>query len=166
MSLDAALVVTPLDASHERKPFACGNKALDQYLKRQARQDVQRRICRVYVAADPSEPSSILGFYTLSSCSIELTQLPESRARKLPKHPVPTALLGRLAVSQSHQGEGIGSMLLANAIRRTLAVSHEIGMYAMVVDAINDEARRFYERYGFCPLQSTGRRLFLPLQSL
>jgi GNAT superfamily N-acetyltransferase len=166
VSQEPALVIEPLGSTHDRQGFQCGNESLDTYLKRQASQDIKRRICRVYVAIDPAKPASILGFYTLSTSAIELSSLPESQARKLPKHPLPAALLGRLAVSQSQQGTGLGRLLLANAIRRTLAVSDQIGIYALLVDAIDEDARGFYQRYGFVSLQSQGQRLFLPLKSI
>lgn len=160
------MVIEPLGSTHDRQGFQCGNESLDTYLKRQASQDIKRRICRVYVAIDPAKPASILGFYTLSTSTIELSSLPESQARKLPKHPLPAALLGRLAVSRSQQGTGLGRLLLANAIRRTLAVSDQIGIFALLVDAIDEDARGFYQRYGFVSLQSQWQRLFLPLKSI
>ena len=106
-----------------------------------------------------------MGFYTLSSLSIELEQLPQKLAKKLPKHPVPAALIGRLAVTHTAQGCGIGKMLLVDAIKRTLSVSDNIAIYAMVVDAINDNARGFYEQFGFARLSDNSSRLFLPLKS-
>lgn len=160
------LVIEPLNSSHERPGFHCGETSLDDYIQKQARQDVKRRISRVFVATQAEHPSAIVGYYTLSTLSIELSQLPEDLARKLPRHPVPAALLGRLAVSQAAQGHGVGRMLLVDALKRTLAVSDEIAIYAMVVDAIDEGAQRFYEQFGFAPLSSESRRLFLPLKSL
>ena len=98
--------------------------------------------------------------------SIEVNQLPEKLARKLPKHPVPAALIGRLAVSNAAQGQGVGKMLLADAIKRTLAVSDQIAIYAMVGDVINDNAKGFYEQFGFTRLSDDSPRLFLPLKSI
>ncbi|MGD9004711.1 MAG: GNAT family N-acetyltransferase, partial [Desulfobacterales bacterium] len=126
------LVIAPLNPTHDRTGFECGVDALDRYLKRQAKQDSKRRIARVFVATKPDNPSSVIGYYTLSTLSIELNQLPEKLARKLPRHQVPTALIGRLAVSKAAQGQGIGKMLLADAIKRTLAVGDQIAIYAMV----------------------------------
>jgi len=107
-----------------------------------------------------------IGYYTLSTLSIELNQLSEKLARKLPKHPVPAAVIGRLAVSNAAQGQGVGKMLLTDAIKRTLAVSDQISIYAMVVDAINDNAKGFYEQFGFTRLSDDSPRLFLPLKSI
>jgi ribosomal protein S18 acetylase RimI-like enzyme len=159
------LVIEPLNPTHDRTGFQCGIEALDRYLKKQAKQDIKRHISRVFVASKPDNPKTAIGYYTLSTLSIELNQLPEKLARKLPKHPVPAALIGRLAVSNAAQGQGVGKMLLADAIKRTLAVSDQIAIYAMVVDAINDNARGFYEQFGFTRLSDDSPRLFLPLKS-
>ena len=161
-----ALVITPLNPTHDRTAFQCGVEALDRYLKKQAKQDIKRRISRVFVATKPNNPKVVIGYYTLSTLSIELNQLPEKLARKLPKHPVPAALIGRLAVSDVAQGQGVGKMLLADAIKRTLAVSDQIAIYAMVVDGINDNAKGFYEQFGFTRLSDDSPRLFLPLKSI
>ena len=160
------LVIQPLNNKHTRPKFHSGTASLDDYIQKQARQDVKRRISRVFVATSKEQPNTIMGYYTLSSLSIELSQLPEALARKLPRHPVPAALLGRLAVNKADQGHGIGSMLLADAIKRTLSVSEEIAIYAMVVDSIDKRAQRFYEQFGFSPLSSGSRRLYLQLKSL
>jgi ribosomal protein S18 acetylase RimI-like enzyme len=159
------LVIEPLNSTHDRTGFQCGIEALDRYLKKQAKQDIKRHISRVFVASKPDNPKTVIGYYTLSTLSIELNQLPEKLARKLPRHPVPAALIGRLAVSNAAQGQGVGKMLLADAIKRTLAVSDQIAIYAMVVDAINDNARGFYEQFGFTRLSDDSPRLFLPLKS-
>ncbi len=159
-----SLVIGPLSSTHDRSSFQCGVDALDDYLKKRAKQDVKRRISRVFVAVEPGgSPATIEGYYTLSTLSIELNQLPEELAHKLPKHPIPAALIGRLAVNQQAQGAGIGKMLLVDAIKRTLAVSDEIAIYAMVVDAIDEQAERFYRLFGFTHLCVGSRRLFLPL---
>lgn len=159
------LLIVPLDAAHKRGGFHCNVEALDQYLHKQAGQDIRRRISRIFVAVLPDNPKEVMGYYTLSSLSIRLEQLPQKLARKLPKHPVPAALIGRLAVTHNAQACGIGKMLLVDAIKRTLSVSDQIAIYAMVVDAINDNAKGFYEQFGFMRLSDNSSRLFLPLKS-
>lgn len=159
------LVIVPLNAAHNRAGFHCNVEALDQYIQKRAGQDVRRRISRVFVAVLPANSEEMIGYYTLSSLSIGLEHLPQKLTRKLPKHPVPAALIGRLAVSHNAQGWGIGKMLLVDAIKRTLTVSDQIAIYAMVVDAINDNARGFYEQFGFIRLSDNSSRLFLPLKS-
>ncbi len=160
------LIIEPISRSHSRPGFKCGVEALDNYLQRQAGQDNKRNISRVYVAVQPDNMEKVIGYYTLSSLSIELKNLPEKLIKKLPKHPIPAALIGRLAVAVFAQGNGVGRVLLADAIKRTMAVSNEIAIYAMVVDAINEKAISFYKQYGFKPLCDKPFRLFLPLKSI
>ena len=159
------LIIAPLNAAHDRAGFHCNVEELEQYIHKQAGQDIRRRISRVFIAALPDSPKEVMGYYSLSTLSIELRQLPEKLARKLPKHPVPAALIGRLAVSKNAQGCGVGKMLLVDALQRTLSVSDQIGIYAMIVDAINDNAQGFYEQFGFVRLSDDSPRLFLPLKS-
>lgn len=166
MTSNPPLVIESFTSRHNRRSFSSGNDLLDAYLIRQAGQDVRRRICRVFVMTAISAPSEILGFYTLSSSEIKLAELPEAQARRLPRHPVPAALLGRLAVSRNSQGTGLGSLLLADAIKRTLKAANEIGVYALVVDAIDDSAKAFYEKFEFSALRQRSNRLFLPLKSI
>lgn len=160
------LVIEPLNTGHDRQDFCCGVEVLDNYLKKQARQDIKRRISRVFVATMGDNPGTVLGYYTLSALSIELNTPPEKLARKLPKHPIPAALIGRLAVSQTVQKHGIGKLLLADGIKRTLAVSDQIAVYALIVDAIDESAEEFYRQYGFRRLSDDIPRLFLPLKTI
>ena len=162
MTESDALIVEPLGTRHDRAAFSCGLAELDRYLARQAGQDVRRQIARVFVCT-AGEADTVLGFYTLSALSIDLASLPERLSRKLPRHPVPCALIGRLAVDRSAHGRGLGRMLLADAVRRTVAAGETVAIHALIVDAANDDARRFYERFGFEPLTDHPMRLFLPL---
>ena len=165
MSSGSELVIEPLNRNHNRTAFNCGIESLDRYLQHQANQDIKRRVSRVFVVRSRQDETRVLGYYTLSTLSIDLSVLPEKLAKKLPKHPIPAALIGRLAVDVSAQGKGIGKVLLSNAIKRTLAISSDIGIYAIVVDAINEQAESFYMQYGFAHLASEGKRLFLSLKS-
>ena len=165
MSSGNELVIEPLNRNHNRTPFNCGIESLDRYLQHQANQDIKRRVSRMFVVRSRQDETRVLGYYTLSTLSIDLSVLPEKLAKKLPKHSIPAALIGRLAVDVSAQGKGIGKMLLSNAIKRTLAISDDIAIYAIVVDAINEEAESFYMQYGFAHLASEGKRLFLSLKS-
>ena len=160
------LVIEPLNPTHDRAGFQCGVESLDRYLQKQAKQDIKRRISRVFIATKSDNPKAVIGYYTLSTLSIELNQLPEKLARKLLKHPVPAALIGRLATCKVARGQGVGKLMLADAIKRTLAVSDQIAIYAMVVDAIDDNAKGFYEQFGFSRLSNDSPRLFLPLKSV
>ena len=159
------LVIEPLGKQHNRAAFSCGVADLDDYLKRRAGQDVRRRIARVFVCTEGGS-DVVLGFYTLSALSIDVSSLPEDQARKLPRHPVPAALIGRLAVDRSAQGRGLGRLLVTDAIQRTLGASEQVAIHAVVVDAKNEAARRFYQAYGFLSLPDQPMRLFLPLRSI
>ncbi len=160
-----ALIIEPLGKRHDRAAFSCGLPELDRYLARQAGQDVRRRIARVFVCTTDGS-NTILGFYTLSALAIDLSSLPEELSRKLPRHPVPCALIGRLAVDQSVRGHGLGRMLLVDAIKRTMGASDVMAIHAVIVDAKNNAAKQFYEVYGFAPMQDDPMRLFLPLGSI
>ena len=157
-----ALIIEPLGRRHDRAAFSCGLPELDRYLARQAGQDVRRRVARVFVCT-AGETDAVLGFYTLSALSIDLTSLPGQLSRKLPRHPVPCALIGRLAVDRSARGRGLGRMLLADAVKRTVAAGETVAVHALIVDAANDDAKRFYKRFSFVPLTDDPMRLFLPL---
>jgi GNAT superfamily N-acetyltransferase len=165
VSRSEPLIIEPLATHHDRKQFDCGEPSLDRYIRQQANQDTRRRISRVFVATN-GDSGPLLGYYTLSALSIHLNDLPPNVAAKLPKHPIPAALVGRLAVAKEAQGDGVGKLLLADAVKRTLAAGEEIAIHALVVDALNDRAAQFYQRFGFTPLESNTTRLYLPLKSL
>lgn len=160
------LVITPLGKQHNRKTFDCGEPSLNQYLNRYANQDIRRRINRVFVASPPDAPQQVIGYYSLSAGSLNATALPETFRRRLPGYPVPVVLLGRLAVAESHQGMGLGSILLADALQRIAQASQVMAVYAVVVDALNDQAAEFYRQFGFISLPSQPLKLFLPIDSV
>ena len=153
--------VEPLSSAHDRSRFVSGSAPLDRYLREQASQDIKRRIATCFVAVD-IQTQDIAGFYTLTATSVALDALSPELIRKLPRYPVvPAALLGRLAVAASAQGKGLGAALLADALLRVARV--EMGVYAMLVDAKDDAAQRFYEKHGFTLLAGETRRLALPI---
>lgn len=161
---EPSLVIKPLGSHHDRTAFSCGEPALDTYLQRQATQDIRRRVAQVFIAVG-DEAQKIAGYYSLSAASFEKDELPSALARRLPHYPVPAAVLGRLAIHREHQGRGLGEMLLLDAIRRVVRASTTIAVYAIIVDAKNERAHAFYERYGFRAFASEPRRLFLPLET-
>lgn len=105
----------------------------------------------------------VLGYFTLASSAIAFENLPPNESQKLPKHPVPTILLGRLAVDRTQQGQGLGETLLMSAIAKSLDLAETLGVYAIEVQAIDTAAARFYAKYGFVPLLNDPLHLFLPL---
>jgi ribosomal protein S18 acetylase RimI-like enzyme len=161
---EAVTLIEPLGPHHDRAAFSCGEPALDAYLQRQASQDIRRRVAQVFVAIGEM-PGKIAGYYSLSAASFEKNALPPEVGKRLPHYPVPAAVLGRLAVDRGQQGRGLGETLLLDAIRRVVRASAAMAVYALIVDAKNERAKTFYERYGFRTLPGEPRRLFLPLET-
>lgn len=149
-----------LNKNHKRKDFDCGKDLLNNYLKNQAGQDIKRKLSACFVLAD-SETNIIKGYYTLSNNSIPLNSFPEDIQKKLPKSytSIPTTLLGRLAIDKKFQGKGIGKILLIDALKRSYDISKEIGSFAIVVDPIDKEAERFYEKYDFIYLPDSEKMI-------
>jgi ribosomal protein S18 acetylase RimI-like enzyme len=161
------IIIAPLGKQHDRKSFDCGEPSLDQYLYHYASQDIRRHVNRVFVASPPDAPGRVIGYYSLSAGSLDATALPEAFGRRLPRYPVPVVLLGRLAVAESHQGIGLGSILLADALQRIGHASQVMAVYAVVVvDSLNDHAAEFYRQFGFIALPSQPLKLFLPMESI
>ena len=160
-------VVSLLDTrKHDRAAFSCGEPSLDTYLQRQASQDVKRRAAVVYVLTQPGE-GRVVGYYTLSAASVRLTDLSEETQKKLARYPnVAASLIGRLAVDEGYKGQGWGAQLLRHALLRTLEQSRELAIAVVSVDALNDDARRFYERYGFMLMTSESSRLYIPVETV
>jgi predicted N-acetyltransferase YhbS len=92
--------------------------------------------------------------------------LPAQQARRLPRHAVPVVLLARLAVARSVQSKGVGGFLLRDALKRSLDLGQKLGIHAVVVDALDADAKAFYEQFGFAPLTGDEMRLFLPLSTI
>jgi GNAT superfamily N-acetyltransferase len=146
-----------LSSHHQRAGFVCGNDTLDQYFQRQVTQDARRYLATPFVMVMPDRP--IGGFYTLSATAMRLRELPEDVAKRLPRYPlVPATLIGRLAVDRRYHRQGWGSFLLLDALHR--CATSEIASFAVVVDAIDDEARAFYLHESFLPLPDSPYRLF------
>lgn len=128
-------------------------------------QDFRKRVAAVFVLTSDGE--SVAGYYTLSQYSVALDSLPPETARKLPRYPlVPATLLGRLAVSTARRGEGFGSLLLMDALYRSLLGSRQLASAAVIVDAKDDSAAAFYKKYGFIALPRIPNRLFLPMATI
>lgn len=152
---------------HERAAFSCGELTLDEYLKRRAGQDLKRRLAVTYVLAPISEPSRVAGYFTLSAYAVLARELPEDLAGRLPRHDrFPTTLIGRLARDEAYHGDRLGELLLLEALARALETSDRVASFAVVVDALNDQAAAFYRRYGFLPFADDAHRLYLPMATV
>lgn len=160
-----SLKIQALDKKHEKNDFSCGHELLDNYLKKQARQDVSRDLSACFVLVDASDV--IKGYYTLSANSIDKSLFPEELQRKMPPsyQQLPTTLLGRLAIDGSVKGQGFGKILLLDALNRTARAAESLGILAIVVDPIDEDARNFYAKYGFILLPSSGK-MFLPMKTI
>jgi predicted GNAT family N-acyltransferase len=156
-------LIEPLGPDQDRDGFDCGVSAQNIYLHRQASQDVRRRVAQVFVALD-ANGNSVIGYYTLSAASIDRAELPPETAKRLPHYPVPAAILGRLAVERTCQGQRLGEFLLLDALRRVLRVSSALAVHAVVVDAKDEAATQFYGRYGFRAFPGKPLRLFMPVE--
>jgi ribosomal protein S18 acetylase RimI-like enzyme len=152
--------IAPLGRQHDRGAFTCGQPALDDWFRRRASQDEKRNLARVFVAVD--DELGVVGFYSLSSFTLAIEELPDEIARKLPRYDaIPAALIGRLARDPSVRGRGLGALLLADAVRRILDASRTLAVFAIVVDAKDDRAAAFYESFGFRRFPTRPGRLFL-----
>jgi GNAT superfamily N-acetyltransferase len=152
----------PLDRGHARKAFSCGQPDLDDWFHRRAGQDQRRNVSRVFVATDKS--LGIVGFYSLSALHIDIGELPDWIAKRLPRYDaVPAALIGRLARDVRVRGQGVGDLLLADAIRRLIRSSDEIAIFAVIADAKDKNAEAFYRTHGFASFPSRPMRLYLPI---
>jgi GNAT superfamily N-acetyltransferase len=159
----APWVIERLTDAHDRSGFSCGKAPLDEFLKKLAGQYHRRDFARTYVAVVPPDPA-VLGYYTLSAGSLDLSALPASVRKKLPRHPVPVARLGRLAVTQGAQGRNLGKARLVDALARCNRVSEQVALYAVEVEAIDDDARDFYLKYAFTPLADDPLHLYLSMK--
>lgn len=156
------LNITALNSNHQRKQFDCGETSLNTYLQQYARQNIKLRINKVFVATPIDSARTVMGYYTLSAGSIGVENLPQAQKRRLPNYPVPVALLGRLAVDKNYQGQCLGTILLADAIKRVEQASEVLAVYAIVVDALNPSAAEFYQQFGFIVFPEKPLKLFLP----
>jgi GNAT superfamily N-acetyltransferase len=152
--------IEPLGKQHDRATFTSGQPEIDDWFRRRASQDERRNVARVFVAMDGER--SIIGFYSLSSYTLALDDLPADLARRLPRYDaIPAARIGRLARDERVRGQGVGEVLLADAVRRILGAARSVAVFAIVVDAKDDTAAGFYRRFGFQPFPLQPRRLFL-----
>lgn len=154
------LKIEILNSQANRNAFDSTSEPLNHYLKKQASQDVKRRVATCFTLV--AESSDIIGYYTLAATGIALSGFPDAVRRKLPRYPmVPAVLMGRLAVDRRYGGQGFGSLLIADALKRISR--SDIAVYALVVDAKDDAAVGFYQNFGFIPFDDKPYKLFFPI---
>ncbi|MCF6306985.1 MAG: GNAT family N-acetyltransferase [Flavobacteriaceae bacterium] len=155
-----------LNSNHRKKEFSCGKEMLDNYLQKQANQDIKRKLSACFVLND-KETNLLKGYYTLANNNIPQNLIPTEFQKKLPKSytSIPTTLLGRLAIDNRFQGKGIGKLLLMDALNRSYEISKSIGSFAVIVDPLDEDAENFYDKYGFINLPDSGK-MFLPMNTI
>jgi GNAT superfamily N-acetyltransferase len=154
-----------LQPVHQRQDFCCGKIALDEFLRTRVSQYEKRRLGRTWVAVCPPD-NRVYGYYTLASSAVAFENLPKNLAKKLPKHPLPVLLLARLAVDQTAKGQCLGKLLLHNVFQKAIELSANMGIHAVEVDALDEEARQFYGKFGFSPFLDNEKHLFLPMATI
>lgn len=155
--------VEVLGPQHDRASFDSGVEPLDRYFRTQAGQDARKNMAAPFVLVLPN--GAVAGYYTLSATAVNVGDWPAQTVKRLPRYPlIPATLLGRLAVDRRHQGNGYGRFLLADALFRSLR--SEIASFAVIVDAKDENARRFYERESFLPFPDQPLKLFRPMADI
>jgi GNAT superfamily N-acetyltransferase len=155
--------IVKLTKSHTADAFNCGAAPLNVYLQRHALSNQSAGGAQTYVAALGSQ---VVGYYSLSTASVEYAEAPERTRKGLARHPIPVILLARLAVDHAWQGKGLGAALLLDALRRILAAAEIVGLRAVLVHAKDDAAKRFYEHFDFEPSPVDPMHLFLLVKEL
>jgi len=160
------LKITNLENNHDKKSFSCGHSMLDNYIQRQAKQDIKRDLSACFVLVD-EECYLVVGYYTLSANSISREDFPINISKKLPKsyQDLPTILQGRLAIDEKFKGRGYGELILLDALNRCVEISKNLGTLAVVVDPIDSNAKMFYSKYGFILIPGTGK-MFIPIKTI
>lgn len=161
------LTIELLDSSrHHRELFCCGQDSLDNYIRKQASQDIKKKVAIVFVLVD-SPNTDVIAYYTLSAYTIELADLNESFAKKLPRYPLlPATLLGRLAVDRTYQGQHLGELILIDALRKALLATAQVASLAVIAEALDEPAANFYQKYGFQKFKQNPMKLYLPMKSV
>lgn len=162
-----ALALRRIQKTHNRAAFDCGKEELNQFLRKSARQNDEKGHARTYCLVDDAAPSIVLGYVTLCTSAVRFESVPEEVQKRLPRHPVPTVLLARLAIDSAHQGRGLGKVLMIAAFRKAVETAEQVGVSLFEVDAMDDEAAAYYEGvFGFIPALSNSHKLFLPMATV
>ncbi|MFB8790913.1 MAG: GNAT family N-acetyltransferase [Potamolinea sp.] len=161
------LKIEPLDSRrHIRSNFCCGKDSLDNYIHKQASQDLKRRVSTVFVLIDDPE-FDVLAYYTLSTYTVDITVLGAAFAKGLPRYPfLPATLLGRLAVENRQKGKGFGELMLVDALTKALNASTQVGSLGVIAEALDESACNFYIKYGFQQFRQNPMKLYFPMKTV
>lgn len=163
----AGFSIVLLDKSHNRAAFSCGKPALDEYLKKHARQNDSKELTKTFVLL-PQQQNDVCGYYTVRYGQVAFTDLPEEARKGLPRYPVPAFHLARMAVDEKFRGKNLrlGELLLLHALRRALGAADAAGLYAVEVVAKDADAAGFYKKYGFQSLIDDEMHMYLPMSTV
>jgi predicted GNAT family N-acyltransferase len=151
---------------HNRNDFCCGKDSLDNYIRKQASQDLKKRVSTVFVLIDEPD-NNVLAYYTLSTYTVDISVLNSAFAKRLPRYPqLPATLLGRLAVDRRQTGKRYGELMLIDALYRALDASVQVASLAVVAEALDEVALNFYLKYGFQQFSDNPMKLYFPMKSV
>ena len=155
-----------LSRDFARDDFDCGIESLNDFLKHYALQNLKKNVSVTMVAVSEENPRKILGYYSVSMAQVSCEDLPADLAKGIPRYPAPAMRIGRLAVDRAAQGMGLGGALLSHALFRALELSRDLGTCMVLADALDENAKRFYQKYGFVPLIDLPLSLVLPMDTI
>ena len=155
--------VRKLAATDQVDAFDCGQAALNQFLQRYALVNQKANSAQTYVCC---QGDVVVGFYSIAVGSVDPDATPSRAMKGLARHPVPVMILARLAVDKEHQRKGLGQALLKDALLRTVQASEILGVRGVLVDALDDHARAFYERFGFRASVALPLKLMITLSEI
>ncbi|MCP3981457.1 MAG: GNAT family N-acetyltransferase [bacterium] len=158
-------LIEELNADHDRSAFSCGHDSLDDFLKKFANQNQKTGVSKTYVAVRAGE-TGVCGTYSISAGAVRFTDIPEELRKRLPRYPAPVAHLGRLAVDAAAQGQRLGELLLMDALAKIVGAADSIGIHAVEVVAIDENAKRFYLKYGFTALLDDPHHSYISIKTL
>ena len=154
----------PINSKHNTAAFSCGTHlSLDQWLKQYAISSAKSGSSRTFVSCINSE---VVGYYSLTAGSIEFNKAPDRLSKGMPQYPIPYILLARLAVDTRFQKRGVGYSLLQDAFGRVLNIAEDIGIRAFLTEAIDNDASKWYQQYGFMPFVDKPQMLYMLLKDI
>ena len=161
----STLSIETLSKTHNRNAFDCGNKALNHFLQKIARQHSEKGLSKTFVLIDTEHPVDIIAYMSLVVCEVLAENIPHQWKNKYPKR-IPAAKLAKLAVAHNKQRKGYGEILLIEAMQKTLTVSYTLGIAGLFVNAKHEQAKAYYNQFDFISLPKQLDNLFLPLSTI